>query len=135
MSFSDFYNWVLTILRDNALEGIGTIFAILLVIVPWVNRKLFASFSNNSVREMFWWISVPLLSVLNIFAVVWQQFELVIIFTVTTVVLYLLRQREFSVEYSTLERDYQELSKIARSKGSGKEISPYEPIKAKKGRQ
>jgi len=131
---SGFFDRVLSALRDNALEGIGTIFAILVVIVPWVSRKLRSSFSNTQFQRVFWWLSVPTLSTLTIIAAIWQRLELVVTFSVAIGILYLVRQKEISGVQTELEQQRKELAETVRRDSAGESVSPYYVVKgAKRG--
>lgn len=127
-------DWILSILRDNALEGIGTILAILVVIAPWISRKLKLNFFGTRFRKAFWWFSVPVLSASTILAAVWLRLELVIVFSTAIIVLHLVRQREFLVERAELKQQCKKLAEAAHREVSTKGTSPHAIIKDRKSR-
>ncbi|MBM3155418.1 MAG: hypothetical protein FJ008_08850 [Chloroflexi bacterium] len=132
MSLTDLLDRVLSILRDNAFEGIGTIFAVLVVIVPWISRRLKSDLSNTRFRRMFWWWSVPTLSVLTTIAAIWDRVELVIVFSAAIAILHLVRQRETSIAQAELEQECKKLTEARRKESGSTSVSPYKVIKGSK---
>jgi predicted cobalt transporter CbtA len=130
LSLADFLSWVRSVLRDDALQGIGAIFAILVVIVPWISRRLKSNPYTTLFRRMFWWLSVPILSALTVVIAIRQKVELVVIFSVAIAILYLVRQRETSVDQAKLEEECKrKLIEARRDKSGSAGVSPYEVIK------
>lgn len=132
MDLSDIWNQALSVLRDNAFQGIGTIFAFLVVVIPWFSRKFGSRSLGGNFQSIFWWSSIPLLSVLTILSAMWQKMELAIVFSVALVILYVLRQREVIKEFSELDRRSARLEEYARKDASERKASPYDAIKREK---
>lgn len=128
---SEILAWLYRVFASPVWEGIGTVFAILVVVAPWLIGRIASVNFRQKALSWFWWSCIPLLIVLVALSGWSGPSVLVIVLSMAAVVLWIVRESHTRAMHRQLTMTQRELVEAQKQLADRIGESPYAVIKSR----